>query len=181
MCGRVVRWLWMGAMIALLGCGKPTVPPVKPAATPAPAKTAVAVDTQQPAAKMPEAVVAKAEPKNDAASSPAAESPSKAAEPPAGKPEEKPAEKIPARPERIAVLTPGGPLLIDVTLSMDGKSHSDLFATRIQQVFDAADTDHDHQCTWSELAANEEFLKAERCSIPIQPSDERKRGANSTI
>ena len=72
------------------------------------------------------------------------------------------------------MLTPGGPLLIDVTLSLDGQSPSDLFAARVKQVLDAADTDHDKRSTWSELAANDDFLKAEHVTNPTTAKSRTK-------
>jgi Ca2+-binding EF-hand superfamily protein len=80
--------------------------------------------------------------------------------------DEKPPEKIPVKLERFAILTPGGPLLIDVTVTMDGQSPTDLFAERIEKVLKAGDTDDDKKTTWAELAANEEFLKAENALNP---------------
>jgi hypothetical protein len=88
--------------------------------------------------------------------------------------DEKPTEKIPVRPERFAILTPGGPLLIDVTLTIDGQSPADLFAQRIEKVIKAGDTDDDKKSTWAELAANEEFLKAENALNPTSAKSRAK-------
>jgi hypothetical protein len=67
--------------------------------------------------------------------------------------------------ERIALLTPGGPLLVDVWLTLDGRPHKELFATRIKQVLDAGAAATGRP-TWADLAANEKFLQAERAANP---------------
>src|SRR6185295_7260100 len=68
--------------------------------------------------------------------------------------------------ERLLLFTAGGPLIVDVSLTMEGHPHGQTFGNRIQQVLDAADTNKDHKSTWRELAANEDFLKAERATNP---------------
>jgi len=60
---------------------------------------------------------------------------------------------------RVALLTPGGPLIVDVTLTIDGQPQNEAFEKLLDKVLEAADTDRDQQATWKELAANEEFLK----------------------
>ena len=60
--------------------------------------------------------------------------------------------------ERIAILMPGGPLLVDVCLMLDGRPHTVVFDELVQQVIVAGDTDQDGQPTWRELASNKEFV-----------------------
>jgi Ca2+-binding EF-hand superfamily protein len=66
------------------------------------------------------------------------------------------AKPIPA--ERIAVLTPGGPVLIDVAFTLEGRWHAEVFNELIDEVLAAADTDKDGRSTWNELVANEKYL-----------------------
>ena len=73
---------------------------------------------------------------------------------------------------RVALLTPGGPLTMDVTLTIDGHPHNDTFEKLLAGVLEAADTDQDKQATWKELAANEEFLKQQAdSSSPARARD----------
>jgi Ca2+-binding EF-hand superfamily protein len=72
---------------------------------------------------------------------------------------------------RIAVLTPGGPLLVDAWISIDGSPHSDIFAGLVQRVLKAGDTDGDGRSTWAEWAANRDFLQGDLANV--QPGDER--------
>jgi hypothetical protein len=138
------------ATICITGCSKKSPAPPSPQKPQAPGTEKV-----EPAA-----------PTKAENSTTAAAGESVANNPRVEKPPEEPPKKVEVPPERFAILTPGGPLLVDVSLSLDGQSPSDLFAARVQQVLNAADTDHDRRSTWAELAANEEFLKAERVTNP---------------
>ena len=60
-----------------------------------------------------------------------------------------------------AVLTPGGPLLVDVRLTLDGQPYGAALGSLVKQVLEASDTDKDGRSTWKELAANETFLKGQ--------------------
>lgn len=76
------------------------------------------------------------------------------------KPEAKVADKPapPDRPERLLVLTPGAPLIIDAWITVDGRPHGAAFEDLVKQVVAAADTDKDGRPTWKEFIANKEFL-----------------------
>jgi Ca2+-binding EF-hand superfamily protein len=142
--------LLSAATICIVGCSK---------------KSPVAPSPQTPQAPATEKVESPAQTEAENSTKTAADE-SVASKLPAEKPPEDPPKKVEVPPERFAILTPGGPLLVDVTLSLDGQSPSDLFAARVKQVLEAADTDNDKRSTWAELAANEEFLKAERVMNP---------------
>jgi Ca2+-binding EF-hand superfamily protein len=60
--------------------------------------------------------------------------------------------------ERIVVFTLGGPLVMDVAVTLDGRPHDAVFDEQVKKVLDAADTDKDSRPTWKELAANQEYL-----------------------
>lgn len=60
--------------------------------------------------------------------------------------------------QRVAILTPGGPLLLDVSLSIDDRPHTAAFDELVSQALAAADTDKDKLSTWKELAANKDYL-----------------------
>jgi hypothetical protein len=85
----------------------------------------------------------------------------KDAAPPAAEPEPPPDEDPAPEPhpaERIALLTPGGPVLVDVRLSLDGQPVGAALDALIAETLAAADTDADGYSTWQELAANVDYL-----------------------
>jgi len=91
------------------------------------------------------------------------------------KPAATPEEKIPAdesaetaskekvdelpRPERILLLTPGGPVVADVLLSIEGQPHDQALEEIVQRVLAAADTDQDGRSTWQEWKENGAFFQ----------------------
>ncbi len=84
---------------------------------------------------------------------------SKPAEPEPEKPSETVADDNKAGAcERLAILTLGGPLLVDVSVTLDGRPHNAVFDEQVKQVLDAADTDKDGRATWKELATNDNYL-----------------------
>jgi Ca2+-binding EF-hand superfamily protein len=152
----------LGLLIAALGGCRPgsTAKPAPAAPTASAAKTA----SSRPADASP----AKAD-------TPKAEGASAAPAPPANVPSGEPpsANRVdpgePAKSEakasheprasRVAILTPGGPLLMDVKITIGGRPLNELFEKRIDEVLQAADTDHDQRSTWKELVGNEAYLK----------------------
>ena len=77
--------------------------------------------------------------------------------------------------ERVAILTPGGPLLVDVSLTIGGRPHTETFDAAIKQVLDAGDTDGDGGPTWKEFAANRKYLEAEYPNAPAVDSRQMKQ------
>ena len=65
----------------------------------------------------------------------------------------------PVAAERIAILTPGGPLLVDVRLTLDGKPYDSGLAHLVKEVLAAGDTDGDKRPTWKELSGNTEYVE----------------------
>ncbi len=79
--------------------------------------------------------------------------------------DEKPAEA--AGRERIAVLTPGGPLIVDAWITIDGRSHTSPFDDLVTKVLEAGgETKEGGRAIWEALAANEEFLKSQQPNGP---------------
>ncbi len=74
------------------------------------------------------------------------------------------AESLPD-PERILLLAQGGPLLIDVSLTIDGRPYEKGLAALIDRVLKAGDTDDDGRCTWLEWSENEKFLQGELAKL----------------
>ncbi len=133
-------------MLALCGCGEET--PNKQQAEPQPA--------------LNEQILA------DAEDSPSAAHPSTEEVPEPDADESEVAEesaKITPLPERIVLLARGGPLLVDVWLTIDGQPIGEGLESLIDQVILAGDTDGDGRSTWSEWRENEEFLTSELAAI----------------
>ena len=83
-------------------------------------------------------------------------------------PQPEPPKPEPPKPERVAIFTPGGPLLVDVTMTLDGRPYNAAFDEQLAALLKAADTDEDGAATWQELMDNEEYLSngvAERTAM----------------
>jgi Ca2+-binding EF-hand superfamily protein len=169
--------VWLAAVVTIAGCDNARVAPAakqtaavpKPPAaentmTAAPAEVkddAVAAAQAAPAqASMPvdQSEVASVAPNTDAKGE--AESHSENADEPAA----------PAAPERVAVLTPGGPLLLDVRFTVDGKPHSSSIASHVQRVLEAGDSNDDGKSTWKELVDDRDYLEKEMPKAPAADS-----------
>ena len=108
----------IGLAILICGCNRPASPPPAPAQSMA-KPTAVPVQqvsTVEPAKK------AEVDSPSEQATPPEPEKTSENDEKAAASDEKSPP---PASHERIALLTPGGPLIVDVLLTVDGRPHSD--------------------------------------------------------
>jgi len=71
----------------------------------------------------------------------------------------KESEAVPEAPaERVAVLTPGGPVLIDVRLTIDAQPQGAGLQRLVQKVLAAADKNGDGRPTWQELVDNRDAL-----------------------
>lgn len=158
-------------MACALGCGK-TSPPPRVAAKPVVAKSVSnVVAPPKPGAQTAAEEVGKKSPDGDRdAIAPQNSDADK------GKPQDDDKSSgettIPA--ERVAVLTPGGPLLVDVRLTLDGQPYGAALQSLVKQVLEASDTNKDGRSTWKELSANEEFLKS-------QPPDARQRSGAAQL
>ncbi len=125
----------------------------KPPATPSDASP----PSEPKAANKPDAANAKGENATDASQAP---------EP---KPE-------PPKPERVAIFTPGGPLLVDVTMTLDGHPYNQAFDEQLAALLKAADSDGDGAATWQELMENDEYVKEAYSGQPAL-NERQKRDA----
>jgi Ca2+-binding EF-hand superfamily protein len=74
---------------------------------------------------------------------------------------------VPAGRERVALLTPGGPLIVDFWITIDGRSHTSPFDELVTKVLEASgETKDGGRATWEALAANEEFLESQQPNGP---------------
>jgi Ca2+-binding EF-hand superfamily protein len=72
---------------------------------------------------------------------------------------EKQTKPFVSKPERAAILAPGGPIVVDLVVAIDGRPHANLFDDVINQVLKAADSDKDGHPTWRELANSKDYLE----------------------
>lgn len=164
---------------AAIGCDRSSAPPVAKAKLPPPAAVARADKPQATTAKADQAKEkdAKAKPARDAdAKAPPtaaakkekkAEKPAESAKPSEPKPE-------PPKPERVAIFTPGGPLLVDVTMTLDGRPYNAAFDEQLAALLKAADTDDDGAATWQELMDNEEYLAGGAAERPAMNARQKR-------
>jgi len=166
--------------VAVTGCGSQNAPPPAKASKPA-AATSSNTEPTEPTAQMP--VVQKVDKQNDdkEATKEPIETPAapaiEATEPSVAKTDDpKHVESpVPAPlPERIAILTPGGPLLVDVRLTIAGEPHTKAFDALVKRVLDAGDSDRDGRSTWKELVADRAYLEKEMPKAPAADSRQMK-------
>lgn len=158
-------------LAAVTGCEEKPAPSKKtPAPIAKPAKTTAAETPAKDPPKVPDAVAttetkpteeAKAEPVKKEVTEPATETASAPPSPP-------------PPPERLAILTPGGPLLVDVTMTLDGRPYNEAFDKRIDELLAAADTDGDGGATWKELLDNAKYLNDAYAGRPEMSAREKR-------
>lgn len=85
-------------------------------------------------------------------------------------------EPEPPKPERVAIFTPGGPLLVDVTMTLDGRPYNQAFDEQLAALLKAADSDDDGAATWKELMDNDDYLKGAYSGQPAM-NERQKRDA----
>jgi len=76
--------------------------------------------------------------------------------------------------ERFALLTPGGPLIVDVIITLDGDAHSSALEELVDEAYAAADTDGDGERTWEEVANSPRFMYGQFGNLPVN-DDAQKR------
>ncbi|WP_425400966.1 hypothetical protein [Aeoliella sp.] len=120
--------------------------------------------------------IAQAKPELEEAPTPEPKPEPAPADPPAPvEPEEsEPAELEPSEPEpppepevvwpdeklreRVVILTPGGPLVADLWITIDGRPHNEGVEELIEEAYNAGDTNGDKRRTWREWRGNTEYF-----------------------
>jgi Ca2+-binding EF-hand superfamily protein len=168
-CWIAAGWLGLSLLIslcaALAGCNtgnypaKVVAPPPKAVAA-APAKAAPPAVVPQPAVLPPAEQQAT---KTEATEQPAGAVAAKVA------PAEAPAETEPPRfaTERVLLLAPRNPVLIEFQLSIDGRPHTAAMDRLVEEVLQLADTDADGRPTWKEVVASKRFKYGQFGNLPI--------------
>ncbi|BBO33888.1 hypothetical protein [Lacipirellula parvula] len=183
----LLRWLLMVCLLATVpGCAEKRTPAKTPPAKPAKAKAAETSTKDLPkAAEATKAdnenkpdgkpagndakAASKTKPANEAKVEPAVKETAKSAKEAASAP-----PSPPPPPERIAILTPGGPLLVDVTMTLDGRPFNEAFEARIDALLAAADSDGDGMPMWKELLENKTYLEEQSPGRPEMNAREQR-------
>ncbi|HEX6961569.1 MAG TPA: hypothetical protein VF175_06860 [Lacipirellula sp.] len=133
------RYTFAFLVVAVVGCSKQSAAPTTPVAKATPAANKQAQPKPKPAKAEPEPTEPETLPTTE---------------------ELEPTANLKPTPQRIALLTPGGPLLVDVYLTIDGHGYAQALDAQLDTVIAAADADDDDRPTWKELLANKEFLES---------------------
>ncbi|MBA4104654.1 MAG: hypothetical protein C0485_02770 [Pirellula sp.] len=198
-------WLFTLLVAATFGCERsspsPTAAKATPKATTAGKASPAVAGAEAKAADIPQDTGSDAAAKAEQEKSPAAKEGEKSPATPAAaspaseaKTEDKPgaadakADKVadsskaleskpePPKPERVAIFTPGGPLLVDVTMTLDGHPYNQAFDEQLAALLKAADSDEDGAATWQELMDNDEYVKEAYSGQPAL-NERQKRDA----
>ena len=168
---------------AAIGCDRSSAPPVAKAKPTPPPAVAKADDAEATMSVPDEEIdsLAKTKPEATVKASPTGaptKESSQTKEKQSEQPEElskKPEPKAePPKPERVAVLTPGGPLLIDVTMTLDGRPYNEAFEKQLAELIKAADTDGDCAATWLELMGNDDYVTGAMAGRPAMNERQRR-------
>ena len=151
-------------LVAVLGCGRSMpVPDKSPAVVAKAAKTKAEPEQAPP----PEADPPDADKKAtaDTAEPVPAETVS---------PEPAPVVEGPP-PERFVIFAPGGPLVIELRLSIDGKPYAQAMDHLADEVLETADTDGDGSATWDELTSSPHFIYGVYGNAEIEGGRQRRQ------
>jgi Ca2+-binding EF-hand superfamily protein len=81
----------------------------------------------------------------------------------------------PESKERILLLAPAGPLIIEFHLTIDGQPHTDALAHLVEEVLRIADTDGDGRTMWKELCASNRIKYGQFGNLPIEGDNGEKQ------
>jgi Ca2+-binding EF-hand superfamily protein len=154
----------LAVSIALFGCHVQKPPPARSTAKPQQATAKGKVAEAPPVAETP-AVVSE-----DTGETPAAEAVAPAApEPPPSEPEVVP------HVERFLLMAQGGPLLVEATLSIDGRPLRDAMAHLVDALVKDADTNGDGSPTWEEVINSPDFKSGRYGNVEANSETETAR------
>ena len=77
--------------------------------------------------------------------------------------------------ERVLLLLPRNPLIIEFQLSIDGRPHTAAMDRLVEEVLKLADTDADGRPTWKEISESKRFKYGQFGNLPIAGEDEYKQ------
>lgn len=77
--------------------------------------------------------------------------------------------------ERILLLTAGGPILLELRLTISGQSHQMAFSSLVDEALLAADSNGDGRPMWSELLESKKFRYGQYGNLPIADENAKKQ------
>jgi Ca2+-binding EF-hand superfamily protein len=160
----VVVSLTIGALAiaALVGCrggkSEPVATPEKPATPTTPVAATKSLSVPAAVESAPAADKSSAESSSAAASEPAA--------PPAA---------VTYGTERLVLLAPTNPIIIELRLSIDGQPHTAALEQLIDEVLKIADTDGDGRVMWKELCASKRIKYGQYGNLAIEGENGEKQ------
>src|SRR5262245_4266609 len=96
-------------------------------------------------------------------------------------PEDKAPEIVEAAPappiskERILLLAPDNPIIVEIQLSIDGQPHTEALARLVDEVLKLADTDGDGRTMWKELCACKRIKYGQYGNLAIDNENSEKQ------
>jgi len=176
-CGRSSRACWQRLALTiillplLVGCPDRDADP-KVTTTPNTKAEAAVADSPTPPETKPPAEAAKTE-------APAEVDPSKA--PPASSPTSdspstppKTATDEPGR-ERLVLLLPGGPLILELVTTIDGRPLGESLDETLARLLNEADGDKDGRVTWDEITRQPAFQRGLYGNMPVGADNDRRQ------
>jgi Ca2+-binding EF-hand superfamily protein len=85
------------------------------------------------------------------------------------------ADATPVSKERILLLTPGSPLVIEFQLTIDGRPHTAALENLVDEVMKLADADGDGRATWKELCECKRIKYGQYGNLPIEGENGEKQ------
>jgi Ca2+-binding EF-hand superfamily protein len=77
--------------------------------------------------------------------------------------------------ERILLLPPGNPVIVEIQFSIDGRPHTDALARLVADVLAVADTDGDGRPTWKEVTESKRFKYGQYGNVAITGDNQYKQ------
>jgi len=99
-------------------------------------------------------------------------------EKPAATDEEQAAPSPPAKPvskERILLLAPGNPIVVELHLTIDGQPHTEALVRLVDEVLKLGDTDGDGRTMWKELCASRRVKYGQYGNLAIDNDNSEKQ------
>jgi Ca2+-binding EF-hand superfamily protein len=77
--------------------------------------------------------------------------------------------------ERFLVLTPGGPVIVDLIIQLQGSGYENALASLVEQAFKVADEDGDGKATWKDVGENPKFRSGQFGNLVADTDEERQQ------
>lgn len=86
-----------------------------------------------------------------------------------------PAPKPPVPHERFLILTPGGPVIVDLLITLQGAGYEAALAKLVDEAFRVADDDGDGKANWKSTVENPKFRSGQFGNLVADTDEEREQ------